>query len=92
MTKQIITRLIAIFFLSFPLAFMGLAVEREEQQAIATFSHAELVAHLNTARIDSAYAAVALVFCVGLLYVVFVEGMAYVLRWAWKQFEESKGS
>lgn len=92
MARQIISRVLAMLFLSFPLALAGLAFEREEQKAMETLSHAELVAHLNAGRIDSPYAVIAVVFCAGLLYVGFVEGVAYVLRWGWRQVAESRAN
>jgi hypothetical protein len=60
--------------------------ERAEQKVVATLSHNELLVHLNANRMDSLLAGIVLLFCAGLLYVGFVEGLAYVLRWAWQRF------
>jgi hypothetical protein len=86
MAKEIISRLLAILLLSIPLAYGFIDSERTEQKAVATLSHIELVARLNANRMDSLIGGVVLLFCAGLLYVGFVEGLAYAFRWAWQRF------
>lgn len=89
MAKQIISRVIAILFLSFPLGLGVIALEKQDQKAMETLSHGELIAYLSANRIDSIYGACIMFFCAGLLYLGLVEGCAYILRWAWKQFSDS---
>ena len=90
MAQQIISRVVAIFFLSFPLAYIDLSFQQEEQKAVATLSHPELVAYLRAGFVDQQYVMVAIFFGFGLFYVGVVEGCAYVLRWAWRQFNGSR--
>lgn len=90
MAKQIISRVAAIFLLSFPMAYILLYFQQEDQKAFATLSRPELVAYLSAGFVNQQYVMVAIVFGFGLFYVGVVEGFAYVLRWAWQQFDGSK--
>jgi len=85
MKQHVISKIVALFLLSLPLGIGGLAIEREEQWAVETLSHSELINHLNANRVTSPYEAMMMVFFIGLIYVGLVESCSYALRTVWQK-------
>lgn len=83
--RQIFSRVLAIFFLSFPLGYAMHADEQQTRAAIVTMSHAELLNFVTADYINSVNISIGVLFAVCLLYVAAIEGLAFVLRWAWAQ-------
>ncbi|MCH8343176.1 MAG: hypothetical protein IH983_04235 [Planctomycetes bacterium] len=80
MRRHVVSRILAIVALSFPLAWAGLEIDRHDKQLMETYSHQELLVYLDAMMAHSYLEAFAYVFCAGLLFIVFVEGIAYCLR------------
>ncbi len=81
----IASRVVAILLTAFPLAAIGLAFERQDQHALDSFrTYEELRAYLASYSLGNYWACFGLVIFVGFGYVALIEGIAFVLRLAFR--------
>ena len=78
---MILSRVGALILTAFPLAAIGLALERQDQGALRQLrTYEELRAHVEASLLASYWAWFGIVLLMGFGYVALVEGVAFMLR------------
>jgi len=81
--KQIVSRMLAVLLLAFPLALGGLSLDREELELIDRLTAEEYVSHVRENLPTSSFEAFLIVTVLPFLYLVAVEFVAYLIRKGW---------
>ena len=84
--SAIVSRVLALVLTAFPLAAVGSGIDRADRLAIQNYStHEELRAYVEANFFGGFWVAFGIVLLVGFGYVALVEGVALVLRVAWRR-------
>ncbi len=84
MLAQVISRVLAIAILSVPVGYVCQEVDDQDWKVIQEYSHAELLAHLETMRLPGHIVAIIVVFLVGCGVTACVELVAWVIRFPFR--------
>ncbi len=87
---NIVSRIVAIAALSFPLAYAAYLSDEEMKSRAADLSRQELLDFVVNSPTDSVGKAFLLIFGLGIVFVKTSEGLAFCLRWGFKKFRKDR--
>ncbi|MEX2310434.1 MAG: hypothetical protein WD738_22900 [Pirellulales bacterium] len=80
MLALILSRVAAIAILAIPVGYLIQEIDDRDWQTIQDYSHEELLAYLESARLPSHVVSIAVVFLIGCGVIACVEVLAWLLR------------
>jgi len=80
MVALVLSRVVAIAILSVPVGYLCQVIDNRDWDVIQDYSHGELLAYLESARLPGHFTAVLVVFLVGCGVTACVELLAWLLR------------